>query len=263
MKKLLALILAAALALSLVACGGDSGTGDTNTPSGGADSAKEEMLSNASACDFIDIQSAYNDNKVNAQDTYVGKVYTVTGYVSEIETEYVSIVPLDTPLDYLTGLPVSTIIAYLSTDDIKQLSKMEVINIVGEITSLENIEKIEMKNAYYIDNAVTILGNIDFAIDTSTNQHVMIVETKSVPLSSSTLVDNKCTYSVCSVEETGGINNGNLEEAKIGDITLTEEDTVTIQCKMEYNRGTYSSANPFKIFHLNFTITEIESINKE
>ena len=32
MKKLLALILAAALALSLVACGGDSGAGDTNTP---------------------------------------------------------------------------------------------------------------------------------------------------------------------------------------------------------------------------------------
>jgi len=35
MKKLLALILAAALALSLVACGGGSGAGDTNTPSGG------------------------------------------------------------------------------------------------------------------------------------------------------------------------------------------------------------------------------------
>lgn len=35
MKKLLALILAAALALSLVACGGDSGAGDTNTPSTG------------------------------------------------------------------------------------------------------------------------------------------------------------------------------------------------------------------------------------
>ena len=35
MKKLLALMLAAALALSLVACGGDSGAGDTNTPSGG------------------------------------------------------------------------------------------------------------------------------------------------------------------------------------------------------------------------------------
>lgn len=33
MKKLLALILAAALALSLVACGGGSGAGDTNTPS--------------------------------------------------------------------------------------------------------------------------------------------------------------------------------------------------------------------------------------
>ncbi len=33
MKKLLALMLAAALALSLAACGGDSGAGDTNTPS--------------------------------------------------------------------------------------------------------------------------------------------------------------------------------------------------------------------------------------
>ena len=38
------------------------------------------------------MQSAYNDNKVNAQDTYIGKVYTVTGYISEIESEYVSIV---------------------------------------------------------------------------------------------------------------------------------------------------------------------------
>lgn len=35
MKKLLALMLAAALALSLVACGNDSGAGDTNTPSTG------------------------------------------------------------------------------------------------------------------------------------------------------------------------------------------------------------------------------------
>ena len=35
MKKLLALMLAAALALFLVACGGDSGAGDTNTPSTG------------------------------------------------------------------------------------------------------------------------------------------------------------------------------------------------------------------------------------
>ncbi len=35
MKKLLTLILAAALALSLVACGGDSGARDTNTPSTG------------------------------------------------------------------------------------------------------------------------------------------------------------------------------------------------------------------------------------
>ena len=61
MKKLLALMLAAALALSLVACGGGSGAGDNNTPStesgdttstdtpntpSGGEKTKEEMLAN-------------------------------------------------------------------------------------------------------------------------------------------------------------------------------------------------------------------------
>lgn len=60
MKKLLALVLAAAMAFSLVACGGDGGTGDTNTPStgngditstdmpsgGGEDSTPEETPEN-------------------------------------------------------------------------------------------------------------------------------------------------------------------------------------------------------------------------
>lgn len=40
MKKILALILAAALALSLVACGGDGGAGDNNTPSTPSDGLK-------------------------------------------------------------------------------------------------------------------------------------------------------------------------------------------------------------------------------
>ena len=42
MKKLLALILAAALALSLVACGG--GTEDSSTPSGEEDVSKEKEV---------------------------------------------------------------------------------------------------------------------------------------------------------------------------------------------------------------------------
>ena len=64
MKKLLALILAAALALSLVACGGGSGAEDTNTPStgngdtpnGGGDSIPEDT---GEPADYVEDDTRY------------------------------------------------------------------------------------------------------------------------------------------------------------------------------------------------------------
>lgn len=67
MKKLLALMLTAALALSLVACGGGGGTGDTNTPSGGDSTpTKEELLESATNVTLGTIGKEIRDNKAKA-----------------------------------------------------------------------------------------------------------------------------------------------------------------------------------------------------
>lgn len=101
MKKLLALILAAALTLSLVACGGDSGAGETNTPSGGNGDAtstdtssgggedneteepamtKEEMLVQAVAISDIDEFKEI----IDATKESSGYPYYKSGYELEI-----------------------------------------------------------------------------------------------------------------------------------------------------------------------------------
>ena len=97
MKKLLALIFAAALALSLVACGGDSGAGDTNTPSGGngditgtdtpsgetgstPDNEKESLLSSASEFSGQEFITALNNNPLKAKQDRIGNAYIFTGF---------------------------------------------------------------------------------------------------------------------------------------------------------------------------------------
>ena len=157
MKKLLALILAAALALSLVACGGGSGAGDTNTPStpsggngdttstdtpsgGGEDSTpsmtKEEMLEVAEVADLYDIHSACFENVLSAKQTYCGKVLEVKAQVNEIKSD--SII-------FTTGQTGITVL--LSEEDIVNLKRGQWITIVG-MTNDDIIEETNMGLPY-------------------------------------------------------------------------------------------------------------------
>ena len=160
MKKLLALMLAAALAISLVACGGGGGTGDTNTPndtpSTGND-AKEEMLANAPLLNVSEMMQAFGENKIRAEETYLGNNFKVFGFVTEIEDEYCD---LFTP----SWLSV-TLRVYLDKEELKELNNGEGINIVGTIDNFEKGKEgtwdtppendiINLKTAYYIDNTV-------------------------------------------------------------------------------------------------------------
>ena len=274
MKKLIALILAAALALSLVACGGGSGAGDTNTPStgsgdttstdtpsGGEDNAKEEMLSTASTCDFSKIQYAYEQNKVNAQETYVGKIYKITGYVSEIESEYISIVPLNTLLTNAgsSSYPVTTVMAYISKDDIKRLSTNDVINIVGEVTNLDSISTMEMKNAHYIDNIVTVSGSTHFVWNIShTNQLLEITSKRDILDSSgSRFIDYIYTYTVPSIGD-----NEKFGETMFDDVIVSDGDTINVECILRYDETRVENVYPITIFHMNLTIKDIIDVNK-
>ena len=87
MKKLLALMLAAALTLSLVACGG-GGTGDNNT-SGGM--TKEEMLRESVAITFEDLPGSGNMAKAKQE---IGKIYRIYQTVSNIEEDYCELCPV-------------------------------------------------------------------------------------------------------------------------------------------------------------------------
>ena len=99
MKKLLALILAAALALSLVACGGDSGAGDTNTPStGNGDTTstdtpsmtKEEMLETAEDGNISELNHLIAENILSAKQAYCGKALTFRGNIQGIKEDYIT-----------------------------------------------------------------------------------------------------------------------------------------------------------------------------
>lgn len=156
MKKLLSLMLAAALALSLTACGGNSGTGDTNTSSGGKDNAKEEMLANAPLLNISEMMQAFNENKIRAEETYLGNDFKIFGFVSEIESEY---------CDLSSTLGSIKFRVYLDKEELKELNSGEGINVVGTIDSFEKGKEgtwdtppesdiININTAYYVDNTV-------------------------------------------------------------------------------------------------------------
>lgn len=156
MKKLFALILTAALALSLTACGGNSGTGGTNTSSGGKDNAKEEMLANAPLLNISEMMQAFNENKIRAEETYLGNDFKIFGFVSEIESEY---------CDLSSTLGSIKFRVYLDKEELKELNSGEGIHIVGTIDSFEKGKEgtwdtppesdvININTAYYVDNTV-------------------------------------------------------------------------------------------------------------
>ena len=141
MKKLFTLILAVALALSLVACGGGNGAGDTNTSSTGNEDTtstdapgsdgedstqaansmtKEEMLEVAELADLYDIHTACFENVLSAKQAYCGKILNIRAEINEIKME--SIV-------FTTG--ETDIIVYLPEEDIVNLKRGQLVTIVG------------------------------------------------------------------------------------------------------------------------------------
>ena len=76
-KRFLALLLAAVLPLSLTACGGNgNGAGSSDGASAEATTSKEELLEQAENITFTELLTALQENKLRAQETYVGNVYT-------------------------------------------------------------------------------------------------------------------------------------------------------------------------------------------
>ena len=144
MKKLLALILAAALALSLVACGGDSGAGDNNTPSTGNVTpsgtsepqeenntmSKDELLETAETVNALDLYNAVNDNKAAAKLKYCDTPIQITGYVHDI-TDSSVLLTCSKDASSIVCIEVKLPIEELAT--ISKWTNLSVIGIINDI----------------------------------------------------------------------------------------------------------------------------------
>ena len=154
MKKLLALILAAALALSLVACGG-SGAGDTPEETV---MTKEEMLNEAEEKTFADFPAG---NKAFAQNC-IGDIYKITGWVLNVESDYVRLATSTSDGSGANALSAIYLHVYLPINELAELKINDEITIVGEVTGTSeeestivygitnNVVCLIMENAYLV-----------------------------------------------------------------------------------------------------------------
>jgi uncharacterized protein YdeI (BOF family) len=190
MKKAIAILLAAVLALSLAACGGDNGntptttqgTTPTTTTSENTttstsqeetstettpiitDMSKDDMLAIADEVNLTDIETDLSDNRARAEATYIGNTYIASGFVLEIESDYCEII---SSYNYITF----RLRAYIPKDDLIEISPDNKITIVGTIDKFDveqstvngtthDNEYVEMQNAYYVGDIHEITGNV-------------------------------------------------------------------------------------------------------
>lgn len=152
-KKALSLLLAAAVALSLAGCGGSGGS-----------MTKEELLEDAGTITLDRLAREYTANSVNAKEEYTGKHSIIPGFIVGIQEDYCD-------LSLLNGWPAGGYFAraYLGEEDIKQLSRGDIIRVVGVIGELEDVEEngmfgtythhmIHLDNAYYVDEISELSG---------------------------------------------------------------------------------------------------------
>lgn len=159
MKKLIALLLAAALALSIVACG-NGGSGENTNSKTNTNDEVNELLNNAEELDLKEMNEEVLNNIASANSTYVGNTYKVAGYITEITGEYCSI-------SSSTSSQFS-IHAYLNEDELAQLDRYEYVTIAGKIafdfvdaSSFPVFEYyVDMKPAYFVSDIYEITGEI-------------------------------------------------------------------------------------------------------
>ncbi len=167
MKKLLALMLAAALALSLTACGGDTfSESPSEVPS--APPTKEEMLQTAEHTTMESLNGAIFDNVVRAEDDYVGKAFIIPGFVDDITEDGCVLCDNESFRYFIT--------AKLPTDELKTLDSGDLVSVVGLVSEFEEGESaatafgsypeyyVTLDNAYLVDGITEFSGTVMYEI---------------------------------------------------------------------------------------------------
>lgn len=128
MKKVVSLILALVMCLSLCACGSDEGKDNTNNTGKNPEAttmSKEDMLAAAEVVTPSQITQDTNSNIAKAKQLYCGKVLEVTGVVAAVKENYVEI-----GVD--TSVAGAVIDVYLPTEELLLLESRQKVTIVGK-----------------------------------------------------------------------------------------------------------------------------------
>lgn len=164
MKKVIALLLALSVVFALVGCSSTSSeetntaetTETTETNNKEAEEnvllSYDEMLEKAERIELSDIYADADENTLRAEQEYVGNIYRVSAYVSEISKDNFS-----TPnfIDYGYHSDINL----ANKEDLMNLSKSNTYEVVGMISSIDN-GTIMFDNAYLID-----ADNYNFVLD--------------------------------------------------------------------------------------------------
>ena len=148
MKRLTAFLLAAALVLSLTACGGGENA------SGDAAMTADEMLEAAEEIDLSEIMVQANANSVKAAELYLGNIYQVTGIIDSISSDsdrgnYCTLESTDQYYQFGgDGWVGGFFEVFLPDADFMDITTGQTITMVGEIARTDGI--VEMKPAYLV-----------------------------------------------------------------------------------------------------------------
>ena len=165
MKKIISLLLALVMCLSLCACGGDNNAAETEAPSETTVPekvvlSKEEMEAVATPYTGDDLGKAI-DNKAFAS-SFVGNVYSFEGTVFSIETDHVILefyIEGDGSV-YTTTSSVLSAKVHLPVEELAELQSRQKIKVVGEVSSVSG-NKIVFENAFidqYYEMTATLKG---------------------------------------------------------------------------------------------------------
>lgn len=224
MKRITTILLAAALVLSMAACGGVTAKSGEMT--------KEEMLAVAEELSLSDMREDVDSNKAKAS-LYTGNVYSVSAYVAEIETNYVV-------LGY-DGSHITNIRVYLPTDDLISLEEGIKITVVGEMGEYNVEEKqvaqhtlpypyFNMENAFFVSDTYEITGTIS-ELNMSLEYAMSLSET----------IDSAPSMFFSLVDGNGTTHYVDCESYSKGEVTILENtyatgDTITVTGKQRsYN----------------------------
>ena len=224
MKKVITILLAAALMLSMAACGNESQNSEMT---------REEMLEVAQEIKIFDVYEDYFENKAKGEETYLNNVYKISDYITSIESEYIE----------MSGFQI-----YLERDVLVTLKTGQKITIVGEINNISQADtthNFEMKTAYFVDDVFEmtgVIGNLSMSLECAMKLSEII---DSAPFMFFYFVDTSGTtyYVDCELYSRGNVTI-------LGE-TLTEGDAITITGRL------YSVSGTLGQFH---TIKNISSI---